>query len=367
MKILLLTDDLFPGGVQRHVTDLANRLARRGHTVSVAASHGSFIGRLNRTVEFVDVPLARNGPRSPLKFWKAFRMLKALVDRRRYEVIHSHQRYTDALGRLLAWTSKKPHVSTCHSLFDHGRWYSHFGMETIAVSQTIKKMLEKSFGKSPESVTVIYNELAPLKPLSLKKRHRLIAKFHLGEARKILFSVGRFVPDKDPFTTLDALNILKERGKLDGIVCIMVGRGELQEKITGMITAFSLEEHVLLLPPTTDVAEIFSVADFGILSSVREGGIPYAVLEAASLGKPVVASETGGVLEFISHMESGMLLPPKNPKALADSIQFLIENPSMIRKLGLKAKKEFTRSHVSNGSVEKTLEIYRKAIKRHRR
>ena len=126
MNILLLTDDLFPGGVQRHVVDVANSLVQRGHNVSVAASAGLLRKRLHHSVEFIEAPLARIGRREPLGLLKALGILRGAMQGRKYDILHSHMRYADALGRILSFTFGVPHISTCHSLFNGGRWYSLF-------------------------------------------------------------------------------------------------------------------------------------------------------------------------------------------------------------------------------------------------
>lgn len=366
MNILLLTDDLFPGGVQRHVTDLANRLVQLGHRVSVGATHGAFSERLHNSVERIEVPLARTGRRGLWIFLKGLLLLQRTLRGRHYDVLHSHMRYADALGRVLALVAGIPHVSTCHSLFEGGRWFSFFGRETIAVSEAVREMLVGTYGKSPESVTVLYHELHPAKALSPKLRHEAVKKYDLQRARHILFCVGRLSPEKAPGVTLKAMRILKERGILNGTKLLMVGYGDLRDRMAAEIKSLELEGHAVLLPETTDVDVVLNIADFGVLSSLREGGIPYVILEAASLGKPVVATATGGILEFIREKETGLLAPAGDEVSFADAIQHLLENPAFLRRLGRNARQRYLQFHASNNSAEQTLAIYKKAIGQHR-
>lgn len=362
MTILLLTDDLFPGGVQRHVTDLANRLVQLGHKVTVGATHGVFSERLHASVERLEVPTARNGGRRVWQFVRAFLLLQRQLGARHYDVIHSHMRYADALGRLLALTTGIPHVSTCHSLFEGGKWFSFFGRETIAVSEAVRNMLVGAYGKPPGSVTVLYHELKRTRMLSAKQRRDAAKKLALPKVRTILFNVGRLAPEKAPGITLKAMRILKERGMLNGAKLLMVGDGELRDSLVGEIESLALGDNIVLLPETTDVDVVLNIADFGILSSLREGGIPYIILEAASLGKPVVATATGGVPEFVREKDTGMLAAVGDEVSLADAIQYLLENRAVLRKLGRNAKQQFQQFHLSNHSTEKTLAIYKKAI-----
>lgn len=368
MKILILADDMFPGGVQRHVSDLANELAGAGHFVSVAAKEGFFVQRLKPPVEFIPLPLVRkeSGRKRAVDFLRALNKLRKLHNERKYDVIHSHQRYSDALAGLLALMRRTPHVSTCHSMFKGGRSYSHFGTQTIAISEAIKQMLVRSYGKRPESVSVLYNEIPSLKKLSAKESRGLIASLGLSIAQKILVSIGRFVSDKDRDTLLDALKILKEYNKLSGVVCVLVGYGEESARLKEKVSTNGLSESVVFLPPTTDIEGVLNLAEFCILSPRSEGGIPYVVLEAASLGKPHLATNVGGIPEFIQNLKTGLLVPPQQPDMLAKSIDILLRNPRLVRKLGVNARKEFNRSHTTNGFIEKTIDIYKSAIRRAR-
>jgi glycosyltransferase involved in cell wall biosynthesis len=271
-------------------------------------------------------------------------------------------RFADALGRLLALTTGIPHVSTCHSLFEGGKWFSSFGRETIAVSEAVRDMLVGTYGKPPGSITVLYHELKRARTLSAKQRRDAAKNLALERARTVLFNVGRLAPEKAPGITLKAMRILKERGMLNGTKLLMVGDGELRDSLVSEIKSLALDDNIVLLPETTDVDVVLNIADFGVLSSRREGGIPYIILEAASLGKPVVATATGGVPEFIREKETGMLAPVGNEVLLADAIQYLLENRAILRRIGRNAKQRFQQFHLSNHSTEKTLAIYKKAI-----
>lgn len=366
MKVLLVTDDLFPGGVQRHVTDLANRLSESGHHVAVAATLGPFRGRLRNDVRFFDVPLARQGGRGLSNAVRAIRELMRIVHAGDFDIVHSHMRYADVFGRVCSLLARIGHVSTCHSMFTDHRWSSVFGYETIAPSQAVRQMLVASYGKQPESVTVIYNDPDPMEKLSPRRQRDLRKRLGIDNTHRILFSVSRFAPEKDIGTTLRALSILKRRIAMN-VKLLLMGHGELYESILKLIAIYDLEDGVQILPGTSDVGEVMSISDCGILSSQTEGGIPYVVLEAASLGKPVVASATSGVGEFIRHGDNGLLYPVGDAEGLADCVQQLIQNKALKARMGRRALQTYREFRLTNRPLEHTLAVYEKLQNRGRR
>ena len=101
----------------------------------------------------------------------------------------------------------------------------------------------------------------------------------------------------------------------------------------------AIQNNVMFLQGTYNVEALFNVADFMVLSSKQEG-LPYVLMEAASIGKPHIATDVGGVSEFIIHGETGMLVPPSDPEKLADAIKDLLNNPETVERLGKKATRK---------------------------
>jgi glycosyltransferase involved in cell wall biosynthesis len=364
MKILLVTDELLPGGVSRYVTDVANKLSSRGLAVTVASTGGSFRTRLNSSVRFV--PLTLMKPNSYRKDYggipRSLIELASFVRQTLPDVIHTNKRFCDTLGRLVARKFGIPHVSTCHNTFAGGQWYSPFGDYTIAVSDAIGHMLISRFGKPPQKVFTIKNEIEPLRSASLGENKAWALKLGIQRFKTVIASVGQFIPSKDRDTLLDALAILNRQGKLKNTVCILMGHGQCFERLKARITQLALDEHVRFLPGEFDVRTIVSLADFCVLSSIQDGGIPYVLLEAASLKKPHIATNVGGIPEFISHGETGLLVPPKSPQLLAEAIEVFLRKPDSVSKIGRNAKNRFLRFHSSETYITETLEVYRRAI-----
>ena len=120
-SILLLTDEMNPGGVARHVVDLANGLTEKGMTPIVAANDGPFRLRLHKEIAFVNLPflMSKSGRKRFFGLLASYKILTPIIRREKVILIHSHKRYTDVLGRILARRMSLPHISTCHSVLPH--------------------------------------------------------------------------------------------------------------------------------------------------------------------------------------------------------------------------------------------------------
>ena len=93
---------------------------------------------------------------------------------------------------------------------------------------------------------------------------------------------------------------------------------------------------------------------------------PYAVLEAQMMGRPVVASDIGGIPELIQHNQDGMLIPPANPRALAQAVQFVLENPEKAVSMGLSSQERIVRERTMGQHRDALLDHYQAAINKNR-
>jgi len=110
-----------------------------------------------------------------------------------------------------------------------------------------------------------------------------------------------------------------------------------------------------------NVAELLSIADVFCLSSNREA-LSFAILEAMAEGKPVVATNVGGVPEAVVNGETGLLVPPANTKELAASINTLLEDKELSKKFSANARRRVEKHFKFDRMFEETKEIYKKVL-----
>jgi L-malate glycosyltransferase len=359
-KILLLTDEMNPGGVARHAVDLANGLAERGFQPIVAATDGPFRARLNKQKTFVNLPLlSRDGTRKSLMgFLASYRILNEVVRREKVTIIHSHKRYTDLLGRIVARRMSLSHISTCHNTFSSLKHVSFFGDMTIACNKAVQEMLIRDFRKDAKAVTQIYSGILPFKEFLEDEKDRALKELNIPVGKRTIASVGQLIESKDRVTLVRAIGILRKRGEIDNVLFAILGDGEQKTMLEGMVRNEAVQDHVMFLQGTSNVEALFNVADFMVLSSIREG-LPYVILEAASIGKPHIATNVGGVPEFVIHGETGVLVPPSNPEKLADAIKDLLDNPERVDRLGIRAREKFLQQFTYDKFIDRIVEVYK--------
>lgn len=178
---------------------------------------------------------------------------------------------------------------------------------------------------------------------------------------KIVTSVGHLTPAKNHAALLEAIYSLNSQSTLPDVLWVIVGQGPEKPILHTLVKRYGLERLVRFLASDADVERLMNISEFLVLPSIREG-LPYVLLEAASIEKPHVATDVGGVSEFILHGETGLLVPPQNVRALADAIGFLLQHPQEVRRLGLNARARCEQQHGMDRFVDETISVYREAL-----
>jgi glycosyltransferase involved in cell wall biosynthesis len=117
---------------------------------------------------------------------------------------------------------------------------------------------------------------------------------------------------------------------------LFVGDGPGRNRVEQEIKNARLEAQILMTGYREDVPAILSFTDLGIISSVAEG-IPQFLFQIMAMGKPIIATEVGGIPEIVTSGETGVLIPPEDPAALAKAIVQVLGDPGSARRLGGKA------------------------------
>jgi glycosyltransferase involved in cell wall biosynthesis len=114
---------------------------------------------------------------------------------------------------------------------------------------------------------------------------------------------------------------------------VIIGDGPLRGEIAAQAARLGLDPHLHLLGELSPVAPLLRGFDVFVISSIIEG-MPNALLEALALERPVVATRVGGIPEIVTHGESGLLVPPADPAAMADAILRLLDDPRLAAACG---------------------------------
>ena len=158
---------------------------------------------------------------------------------------------------------------------------------------------------------------------------------------------------------LEGIERLKTPDKKINCKVVIIGGGEDFEKMKKEIEDKKLQEDIILAGFVMGASKYLKAFDIFILPSLKEG-LPYVVLEAMNAGLPIVASSVGGLTDLVENEKNGILIPPKNPDEIANSLSLLIKSKSMREKMGARSLELATQKFSFEKMLSGTIDIYSK-------
>ena len=136
-----------------------------------------------------------------------------------------------------------------------------------------------------------------------------------------------------------------------------MGDGPGRNRVEQEIKNAQLEAQILMTGYREDVPAILSFTDLGIISSVAEG-IPQFLFQIMAMGKPVIATEVGGIPEIVTSGVTGVLIPPEDPAALAKAMVQVLGDPGSARRLGAEGRRLVEQGYTVEKMAEKVYKVY---------
>jgi len=363
MSILHVIESPSWTGAMAQTLELILGLARRGHRVALATTRDSILW--NRALEAgVDVVAVET--RSELNPF-AIAKLTHLAWTRRADIVHAHRAHAHSLGLLTALATGRPFVVSRRVSFrpkdnlgSRVKYTNRFVTRIIAVSQGVKDVLV-DYGVAPEKVEIIYSGSDPLTYREGLDGSGVRAEFGVAPDAPLVGKVANFYHGwKGHDTFLEAASMLS-LGRPD-LRFLLAGHKTDSEKMTGMIEAAGLKGKVVQAGYRTDVPEVISALDVSVNTPRAGEGLSGAVRESLAIGRPVVATDVGGNRELVRDGETGLLVPPEDPDALADAIARLLDDRELAGRLA-RAGATFVRENLTiERMVDETEALYRKIL-----
>jgi glycosyltransferase involved in cell wall biosynthesis len=175
-----------------------------------------------------------------------------------------------------------------------------------------------------------------------------------GNSSPVIGTVGRLVPQKGHRHLLEALSQLKKRGMSFSLM--IVGNGPLRSELESQVEELGLSGDVSFLGHREDVYDLLSSFDIFVLPSEFEG-LPFALLEAMAARRPIIASDVDGIGDAIVDEENGLLVPSKDPGALAAALERLVGEDRLRQELGNNARSAVARFDLPR-MIARTEELY---------
>ncbi len=233
---------------------------------------------------------------------------------------------------------------------------------TICISSAVKNHMIALFGNSSKRYQLIFNGL---QSISNTKRIDMTSNkptINVPKNAVILLTIANLRPFVKGYEIyIDALNTLSPefRGKIHVLI---VGdksqdNPDFLSVLEKRIKESQLKNMITFLGVRTDIKDLISVSDVIVMPSMYEGG-PRVVLEAMRGGKPVIATRTGAVPEYVVDGETGLIVEPGDSKALAAAIENMLDNPVSWAEMGERGKKRFLEHFTVDKTVDQLTNLY---------
>ncbi len=372
MNVLILTKENNQGGLVTHVINLANALKAKGHYVAVAGpladgEQGRF---LELRCKYIPMNLASKNP------WKAaanIRRLCRIINQKKIDIVHSHNRLASVYAKLACQKEKIPFVWTLHlnnipSGFLH-RLFTFYGSRAIVVgSELIPFCINKL--KIPEKdIVLIYNGVHRQDYRIYDECHKreLRRKWKIQPGDKVIVVLSRLDPVKGHRKVIEAVWRLKEKQKKDGmeIPLKVLFTGESMVKgyrssLEEIIKKYGLERQ-FVFTGYVKPADVLNVSDLFVLPSDNEG-FSISMIEAFLLHVPVVRTKTGGYADV-----KEFCYPMKNDVDLQDFLDGFIKGSIEMSARVQKAYRFAVENCTCDVMTQRTADIYQEVLERKRR
>jgi len=344
VNILHVISKLPVGGVENQLLMLLRKYDRKKLSPLVCSlSDKGEIGEELEEAGIEVIPLKKLKHRFD---WTIVKDIYSIIKTRNIKIVRTHQYHANLYGRLAAWLAKVPCiVASVHNVYTRdkkfhrriiNKFLARFTDKVVAVSETVKKDILKYDGLAEDKIMVIYNGI-DLNSFSDANRNLMRSKLGISSEAIVVGTVGRLTLQKGQKYLIDAVSTLRE--KFPQIVLLFVGDGPLRDELGNHIKTLGIDMNVIFLGTRRDIPQILSAMDIFVLPSLWEG-LPSALIEAMASGKPIIATDIPPIKEIVNSEKVGILVPPKNSTAIADSIEFLLHDKSIAENISNTAKEK---------------------------
>jgi len=364
-NILYLTLNSSIGGTEIMILTLSKNLNREKYNPVICSLVGD--GTLIREASNCGITAYDLKMRGPFDVTIIFKLLR-LINKERIHIMHTYLYHTNILGRVMGWVTRVPVIiSTQRSTDPWRKWY-HRALDRITarlcdviISNSIagKERLIKKEKIKEDKIIIINNGIEKAFPCDMPMLHRLKEQCGILADSPVIGTVSNLKPAKGLRYLLQAFKYISEKNNKAKLV--IVGYGELYNELEQYAEDLGVLHNVRFTGFQSNAIDYISFFDVFVISSLWEG-TPVSLLEAMSLGKPVVATDVGGVAEVVKSGEDGVLVKPRNARLLADTIIEIMSNKTMRKELGENAARKIEQKFNTVDMVKNTEVLYESII-----
>ena len=367
--VLQVLPALATGGVERGTVDIAGALKVAGWTALVVSSGGPMVRELDRLgVKHIPLPVHS---KNPLVMRANIARLEALIAEHGVDIVHARSRAPAWSAFFAAQRSGRHFLTTFHGTYNLGLFglknaYNAVmtrGERVIAISHFIADHMQAVYGTDPRRIRVIHRgvDLERFDPgrVSQERIIQLAQRWRLPDGYPVIMLPARLTRWKGQEVLIEALALLGRRD----LRCLLVGSDQGRTAYTREIQALAerrgLADVVHIVGDCNDMPAAYMLTDVVVSASTDPEAFGRVIVEAQAMGRPVVATDNGAGRENVLDGQTGLLVPPGDPGALALAIDRVLAIASGERAARAALAIDFVRRNFSRDLMcSRTLEVY---------
>jgi glycosyltransferase involved in cell wall biosynthesis len=362
LRLLCVVNGFAVGGGELKVLELTTELRRlypnRYRIVAAAVGQGGQLEeRFKQAADRIEV-IEKKHPYDVSQVARLWRLIRE----EKIDVVQTTLFYADVIGTLAARFAGVTHIVSWEAITQpYGpkhrlayRLAAKGFRVSVSVSEAIRRMVEQD-RHVPRSKTRTIRYGVDVRKFRPSSGAAVRGALGIPSDRLVLGTVARLTEQKGHTFLIRAVPAVVSR--FPNVTFLFAGDGPLRERLEAEAGSLGILKAVRFLGFRSDVAELLSCLDAFVLPSLYEG-LPNVVLEAMACGKPVVATAVDGTPEAVKDGVTGLLVPPRDPGALAEAILRLARNPGLRRSMGAAARQKVLSEHRLEGQVEAFHALY---------
>ena len=362
MKILHINTEKTWRGGEQQTFNLLLGLNKRIIFSHLLCQPGSPMAEKAKQAQMTVFPITMHGEIDLI----ACLRIRKLINRFNYDIIHSHTSHAHTLAFLASFGIKVRRVVTRRvdfSIFRHsflklsGIKYRYMADFYIAISQKIKNVLIDD-GISSGRIFVVHSGI-DINRFDADGKEQLISEFDIRNNEQIVINVAHLAGHKGQQYLVRAIPLVL--GKIPDVRFFIIGGGKLMDELKTLAASLGLKKELIFTGFRKNVGAFYQIADLFVMSSVQEG-LGTAVLDALVLGKPVVATRAGGIPEIIRDGETGRLVAPGDPAALAEGIVEMLNHTERAKRMAVYGQEMVRKKFCVEAMVNRNIEVYKKIL-----
>jgi glycosyltransferase involved in cell wall biosynthesis len=356
------------GGAQKHVLLLSRELKKKGYDVTVFTSAG---GKLIENIKEsgMEVVLVPDMVReiNPAKDMKAMMFLCRAFKEGGYDIVHCHSSKAGILGRIAArLAGVKRIIYTAHGfVFNEPmsvlkmyiyvnieRIGAAFGNKVIAVSRKDCDTAIENRITRRDKLVYVPNAIPEISGQQLRDVSEVKKELNIEENEFVLGTISNFYETKGHVYLIEAVKKLYDEGYR--FKTIFAGQGP---KLEAMMELARDYRDIVFLGYREDNYDVMNTFDLFVLPSIKEG-MPYVVLEAMSMGKPVLCTKVGALTDMITDGVNGYIVEPQESGLLYEKLKWIMNNMDRLKGVGNAGKAYVNENFSMSKFTESIINIY---------